>query len=309
MIDILLATYNGEAFLRQQLDSIINQDFSDWRLLIRDDVSSDNTANILSEYAQKHPDRIKVIDNNGLNLGARQNFAELLRIAESDLMMICDQDDIWLPDKISITLNKMKELQGNFGNIVPLLVHTNFKIINADLDVLAESGWKYLNIDPGKAGSLNRLLVNNTQTGCTIMLNRPLRDIALPIPQEAVMHDWWLALVAAVFGRSGLIGRPTMLYRQHGENVSGNKKKWGLTHVFRQLHELPFHRRELQRFRKQAEAFLRKYRDNLNADQEKLIETYSMLDKYNCLLRRYYIIKHRLFFCGLSRNIGWLIVC
>lgn len=308
MVDIILATYNGEANLVQQLDSIIKQQCQDWRLVIRDDVSSDNTPALLEQYANKFNGKIKIIQNDGLNLGACQNFSRLLRHAEADYIMLCDQDDVWLPDKIQITLAKMKEMEATYGIDKPLLVHTDLRVVDANLKVLADSGWQYQKIDPVKGCYLNRSLVQNVPTGCTMMINRALRDIALPIPKEAIMHDWWLALVAAAFGRIGYVAHPTLLYRQHGENVSG-AQAWETTRIVRRLLNLGNTKKIIRDIQKQAGAFLKRYHDVLDPESREMIGIFAGLSDRGFLERRYYIMKYGFLHTGLARNIGMLLFC
>ena len=148
--------------------------------------------------------------------------------------MFCDQDDVWFPDKIAVTLGKMQELEGRHGGERPLLVHTDMKVADGNLRVVADSLWRYQKSDPVRGEALNRLLVQNCATGCSMMINRALCDLALPIPAEAMMHDWWLVLVAAAFGTIGHCAEPTLLYRQHGANDVG-AKKWSLADLVPQL--------------------------------------------------------------------------
>lgn len=308
MVDIILAAYNGETNISAQLDSLIDQEYQDWRLLVRDDVSHDNTPNILEQYAEIFSEKIKLVKNDGINLGAFQNFSTLLSHAEAHYIMFCDQDDIWMPDKIQITLAKMKEMEAKYGIDRPLLVHTDMKVVDANLRVIAESCWKYQKTDPVKGISLNRLLVQNVPTGCTMLINKALLDLALPIPKEAIMHDWWLALVAAAFGQIGYIANPTLLYRQHGENVTG-AKAWGLPHIGKQLLHMQDTKKIMRDIQKQAGAFLNRHFNLLDPQKHEIIEAYANLSHRGFFERRYFIIKYGFFHTGLIRNIGMFLFC
>lgn len=308
MVDIALATYNGEVNLVQQLDSIVNQEYSDWRLLVRDDVSSDQTPLILDAYAKKFPEKFKTIANSGQNLGSCQNFSEILRHSDAKYVMFSDQDDVWLPDKITKTLAKMKEMECTYGSDVPLLVHTDFKIVDSNLNLLAASGWDYQKIDPIKGASFNRLLVQNVPTGCTTMINKSLCELVLPIPPEARMHDCWVGLVAGMFGHLGFIKEPTLMYRQHGSNVTG-AVPWGLPHIIRQLSKLRELKEMIQKSRRQAGAFNQRYHDRLSQENRKMIDIYSGLSEHNCISRKYYIVKYGFYYVGLIRNVGMFILC
>src|SRR5690606_39057310 len=136
-------------------------------------------------------------------------------------VMFSDADDCWFPDKISLTLDLMRVVEKDEGGArTPTLVHTDLAVVDRDLRPIADSLWQYQGVNPDLT-SLNRLLIQNCVTGCTVMVNRPLRELASPIPPGVVMHDWWMALVASSFGRIARIARPTLLYRQHGRNDTG----------------------------------------------------------------------------------------
>ena len=125
---ILLGTYNGGRFLREQLDSLFAQTMKDFQLYIRDDGSTDDTMLIVKEYQQLHPNIVKVEDE-GKNLGAKGNFERLLALTDADYYMFCDQDDVWLPDKIEVSFAKMKQMEQRYGDI-PLLVHTDLEVVD-----------------------------------------------------------------------------------------------------------------------------------------------------------------------------------
>lgn len=223
MIDILLATYNGEKYLNQQIDSIITQTYKDWQLLIRDDLSTDNTVNIIKNYICKYPDKIRLIEDNKGHLGLAQNFGALLELALSEYIMFCDQDDIWLPNKIELTLNTMKAAGQTWPN-TPLLVHTDLKVVDETLIPIAESFWKLHRISPESDCQLKKIIYRNIVTGCTVMINKKAKEISMPFPPEAWIHDWWIALNVVKYGKIIHIATPTVLYRQHIANLIGVKK-------------------------------------------------------------------------------------
>jgi len=220
-ITIILASYNGERYLSEQIDSLISQTYENWELLIRDDCSRDRSAAILSNYCSLDL-RIKILNNEGLNLGAAQNFSCLLEnvVIKSTYIMFCDQDDIWLPDKLEKTLAEMKRLEANSGNNVPVMIYGTYKMINEnghDLD---------LNVpDYSTVPALKLLLSQNYIYGCTMMINRSLAAASCPIPHTAENHDYWISLIAVLSNaRVGYINKPLLLYRQHSNNVSGSYK-------------------------------------------------------------------------------------
>jgi glycosyltransferase involved in cell wall biosynthesis len=218
-IEILLATYNGERTVAEQIESILGQSSTDWHLLVHDDGSNDSTVKIVKCYESKHPDRITFLDDEVRVGSAKGNFEYLMKRSTAPYVMFCDQDDVWFPEKVEKTFAFMKLLEQEAGEI-PLLIHTDVKLVDSGLNVLSESMFR----SHGISGSadLNELLVRNNVTGCTVMVNRQALDVSLPMPREAPMHDWWVALsVLSNNGRIEWMDSPTMYYRQHGGNTVG----------------------------------------------------------------------------------------
>lgn len=223
MIAILLSTYNGEKFLRQQLDSIINQDYRDWTLYIRDDGSSDNTLKILHEYYELY-DKIIIIKDNLGNLGVAQSFFCLMNCVDANYYMFCDQDDIWLQNKISISLNCMHELESSYGTKLPLLVFTDLQIVDADLNVLNKSFFE--NCGTTSIVSTQKFHYTGSMVpGCVMLFNKSAKDVSAPYKKSKyVIHDYWLILkTISNHGYIKCLNLPTMLYRQHGHNTLGAK--------------------------------------------------------------------------------------
>ena len=308
-IDILLAVYNGENFLREQIDSLLSQSVGNWTLLARDDGSTDSSMNVLRSCQQENPGKITIVENDGLNAGTLGNFSALLQRSSAEYVMFCDQDDVWFPDKIAVTLGKMQELENRHGSECPLLVHTDMKVTDGSLTVVAESLWRYQKSDPERGESLNRLLVQNCATGCSMMINSALRALALPIPREAMMHDWWLVLVAAAFGRIGHCVEPSMLYRQHGANDVG-AKQWSVAEFALQLASVGgarafFNERKsvLRSVRLQAQAFSERYATLLSREQREMLAAYVALEDYPFLRRKWCLVKYGFFHTGIARNI------
>jgi glycosyltransferase involved in cell wall biosynthesis len=239
MIDILLATYNGEKYLKQQIDSILAQSYQDWQLLIRDDNSSDSTVNIIKDYAGKYPQKIRLIEDKQGRLGIALNFGKLLEQTVNEYVMFSDQDDIWLPNKINLTLNTMKDAEKIYPNI-PILVHTNLKVVDENLKTIADSLWSYCKMSP-LDNSLNKIIYRNVATGCTTMINRKAVEVSKSIPPEARVHDWWVALNVAKTGKIVHISLPTVLYRQHTQNIIGAKRSGfaSISALIRKLQEWP----------------------------------------------------------------------
>lgn len=193
-VDILLATYNGERFLQQQINSIFEQTHTNFFIYIRDDGSKDNTVSIIKEYVQKYPDKIAIIEDNFGNLGVTQNFNELMKYSTANYIAFSDQDDIWLPQKIEKSFNLLKEIEEKHNNL-PAFVYSDMKIIDENDQLTHPSFWKLASLAP-KYFTFNRLLMQSIPHGCTILMNKKLKEIAFPIPQNAILHDHWLSVIS-----------------------------------------------------------------------------------------------------------------
>lgn len=219
-IDILLATYNGEKFLKEQIDSILNQTYSNFRLLISDDCSNDDTRKILEEY-EKKDNRIKVFYQEK-NLGYVKNFEFLLKQVENSIYALSDQDDVWLPEKIEKTYNKLKQTDSD-------LVFTDLEVVNEGLEIIYPSFNDYMlltrKIKKYKDSYLLQYLYNCI-TGCTLMSKKEFLDRIIPIPIDSkyVIHDTWIGLIVSLYGKIEYLDEKTVKYRQHGNNQVGAGK-------------------------------------------------------------------------------------
>lgn len=276
-IDILLATYNGEKYLSEQIDSIIKQSISDWKLLIRDDGSNDQTLEIIRSYTERFPDKIVHIHDTDYNLGVTHNFERLMEYATSPYLMFCDQDDIWLPDKIEKSLKKIQEMKQQYGSHIPLLVYTDLAVCNEAGTLTAHSFWKYQGGDPSLPLDYAKALVQNNATGNTFIFNRALCDHALPFSPDTVMHDWWVALTALYLGEIDYLTDQTILYRQHDTNVSGTKGK----NILPILRKLPRYCKTLQHNVQQAESFLQRFQYRLHPKQINTLQAFTSLFQIN----------------------------
>lgn len=222
MIEILLATYQGERFLAAQIESILAQSYSEWTLLIHDDGSSDRTIEIANKYALAHPSKINLILDGVRTGGAKNNFSHLLSKSSSDYVMFCDQDDVWLNTKIEVFQKTMNQSEQEFGKDTPIGIFSDCRIVAHDLTTIAPSGWQYLRSGPRFASSLNLLTSRNCIFGCAMMVNKAGISVSTPIPSQALMHDWWIGLCVLKYqGHLIPIEAQTVLYRQHDLNVVG----------------------------------------------------------------------------------------
>ena len=217
-IDILLASYNGEKYIAEQLDSLLAQTFKDFRILIRDDGSTDRTPEIIEEYARKYPGIIEVVHDDAVCKYHAKNFFQLIKYATADYVMFCDQDDYWLKYKIEITRDYMKnteKLNPNKG----VLIFTGLQLVDEKLQDLDR--FFCLGVTK-KSYSLHDLVMKtNCVAGCTIMINRRIYENLGDYSDCINYHDHWIAMYASAYGVVQHIPMALMLYRQHNDQAIG----------------------------------------------------------------------------------------
>ncbi len=294
-VQIILATYNGEKFLRKQLDSLFHQTFRDFSVLVRDDGSTDNTLSILSEYQQKYPGRISILQDNKKNVGATQNFGILLAQAEADYIFFCDQDDIWLDHKIELSLQAIQLLEQQ-DNTVPCMVFSDMKAMDENDQILSDSVWQQLHLHPDFF-TLNRLLIQNIPHGCTMVINKAMRNLACPVPKEAILHDHWIALLAASCGKWSALHAPTVLLRNHSQNVTRkqvsfiDKLKRFITNFFSKTEYDHFIRIRVQ----QAKALQLRTSSFIKDEQYDILKDFISLEKISGWKRKRMMIKRHFY--------------
>lgn len=224
-VDILLATYNGEKYICELLDSLVAQSYTAWRLLVSDDGSSDSTPEIVRRYEAMDA-RVVVIDNKAGRKGSTANFMGLLPFVEASYAMFCDQDDVWLSRKIQVELDALQHLEHNVGSDKPLAVYTDMKVVDTDLNLvddshLLRSGARIRNDD------LRDLLTRNYIPGCAMMMNRAACQLSSRANGDTTIdwHDWWVAIVCAAMGQVQYVDDAPVLYRQTGLNQVGSKRR------------------------------------------------------------------------------------
>ncbi len=249
---VVLGTYNGEEYLAEFVESVRGQSYGNWRMLIRDDGSNDATRSIvrrlaagdarietlndpirgdhiLNDAGDSKPDR-----RQNLRLGPSGNFGVLLQTAldrGARYVLPADQDDVWLADKVSRQMEAMREAEASppmdgLPGATPILVHADMTVVDAELATVGRSFFGLTGLRHDAACPLRTLLAHNVIPGCTMLLNRALLELAVPVPREAPLHDWWIALCAAASGRLIFLPEPTALYRQHGGNAIGARSFW-----------------------------------------------------------------------------------
>lgn len=216
-ISVVLCTYNGSKFLNKQLDSILGQSYEIDEIIIVDDCSVDSTREILEEYKAKY-DKIKLFFNTK-NLGTNLSFQYALSLAECEYIVLCDQDDIWIENKIEVQMN-MVVSSPFYKKEQPLLVFHDLRLIDQHDNVIMDSFWELHKFKPNKF-SFKKLMISNIVTGCTCLINRKMRDEILKCDmQDILMHDHLIALIAYGFGNFIHINEQLINYRSHNNSVT-----------------------------------------------------------------------------------------
>jgi glycosyltransferase involved in cell wall biosynthesis len=310
-IEILLSTYNGAKYLDALLESIVAQDHEDWSLLIRDDGSTDLTKDIVQRWRRDHPNKINVIDEKlDNNLGAVRSFSRLMELSTAPYVMFADQDDVWLPGKVRLTLEAMRRQESKSGSARPVLVHTDLAIVDENLRVVSKSLWDYQGLVPRRNPKLSMVMLENCAWGCAVMLNRALVTAVRSIPPEAVHHDWWIALVAAAFGTTIPIHEQPILYRRHGGNESEISNVREVSRSGLADWRVPRRRlaQLLEEGRLRVLKFLEVYGGQMSPHQIAAAEAFLHLHERGFVGRRVDILRYGLSFSGLPRTLGLLLL-
>ena len=297
---ILMATYNGEKFLREQIDSILQQTCSDWTLVISDDGSNDGTPSIIAEYAARYPGRI-VQHHSGRHFGnARDHFLYLMKAFPKDYVLFCDQDDSWYPEKVGKLLEALRSEEQKCGPDMPILVFSDQVPVDARKKPLGSSLMSYQK-QYTDAFDYRSIIMQNVVTGGSMAINHSLARLAEACLDESgtIMHDWWLAIVAARFGKIIYIDEPLGIYRQHGNNVTGAKNVGSLAYVLDRLFNIKNARAAILRKKAQAAVFRESYQDQLSGEDIRFLEEFEKETSGLVFYWRYRRLIHT-----LSRKIG-----
>lgn len=305
-IDIIMATRNGRQYLKEQIDSILNQTFTDFRLIIRDDASSDGTVDLLSMYQTLYPDKIKIVGDGTASGSAKNNFFLLMKESEADYVMFADQDDVWESNKVEEAYRYIRSREKKVGKDKPILCHGDPKVVNEKLEMMNESMGKVQKLDY-KRKKLRHYLVQNNLTGCTTIANRKLIDLCEEMPEEAIMHDWWLALIASAFGRVMFMGEAHMLYRQHGNNTEGVKNLRSPIYLIKKLFDRKNVKKSLELTYSQAEKFYEIFGDRLEMKDAETVKMFCSMKNKRKLSKILTMTEYRFSKSGLSRELGYIL--
>ncbi len=297
-VHIIMASYNGEKYLEEQLDSLLGQTCQDISVEVCDDGSADRTCDIVKQYCSR--DHRITLHKNEKNKGYVRNFLEGMQRSDADYIMLCDQDDIWDRDKVEVTLHAMQQAEKD-GCDQPLMVFTD--AVNFDSDTGKDLGRFHENSHLNtKRLDTAHLFMENKVIGCTVMVNHKVISYLTEIPQEIRVHDWWLALICSHFGRIIYLDRPTLRYRQHSGNMIGGSS-FG-SYVKDRLAGIRSQREALRLSYLQGQSFLAIYGDRMTPEQRETAEKFAGLDSAGWFMRRWNVMKYGFTKSGMMRNAG-----
>lgn len=318
LVAIVLCTFNGSKYIEALMDSIIVQTYENWELWISDDGSKDNTISVVRQYAEFYPEKIHILPEHA-PLGACTNFLKTLtgaQLNEAEYYMFADQDDVWFPDKIEKMVAAMRMEEQSERKETPLLIHSDCRVTDQNLQTIASSFTEYMGYNQSMK-SLPHLLVQNNVVGASVLFNRALRNRIHSVPQSAVMHDHWIALMAAAFGRIGYLPEATYDYRQHAENVIGAREGGAWRELKNKLNS--FHKSRnnptgssggkgggYDALFRQCEEFLRLYGNDMSAGDKRTVEQFLLIPE-SCRLRKMGIVlKNGFVYDKIYRTLGEL---
>ena len=267
MIEILMTTYNSEKYIEEQLNSILNQHFKNFHVTISDDSSSDRTMQIIQKYAKIFPEKISIIYDEAMIGSVCKSFSRLLQQCNAEYIAFCEQEDIWKKDKLLIEIKKIRQLEALHGKSTPILVHSDLEIIDDNFNINHKSFFKHNNLlsEP----KLENLLIENSIKGGTCLFNNALLLLSKNMPGEVIMYDWWIALLAASFGKIGFVNLPLVSCREKSKEINSRKNS---------IRPLDFLKASIQYSYKQAEILLFQFSTNLP------INKFEIIGEYACFL-------------------------
>ncbi len=321
MVTVLLCTYNGAAYVRAQLQSILDQTVQDLHVVVSDDGSTDETLEIVEAMEAVHPGRITILRQDPPTGSAQRHFLKLLverAYDMADYIMLSDQDDIWLPEKVEKTLARMQADEAACRAAgeanASILVHCDSRIVDRALREIAPSFVAYQKMTPSRC-QLQQLLVQNNVVGGALMMNRALAERITEIPAHCVMHDQWIALIASAFGHIDFVPESLYLYRQHGDNVLGAGKGSRIMEILGRFGigrkdgktkaEMDAHSQNVYReMFLQAECFRSCFDAELSAQQKHLLDEFTAIPQRNRLGKICTILRYGFTYNLFHRTVG-----
>jgi len=308
LVDILLPIFNGEKYLPDLLSSISCQSYKNFHLIIRDDVSLDGSVRLLKDYGGLLSNKVSIFVNED-NVGVVRNINFLLESSVAPYIMFADQDDFWLKNKISKSLKEIQKIEGELGVDTPIVVFSDAYVgddalVKQKRSLVECNG--YFEYNPScEINLFKNLMVQNIASGCTMIINETLKKRLMSIPKEAIMHDWWIMLVASAMGKVVFLSEKTMVYRLHRGNTLGLRRASFFMSVIDIVLSPKRAKSRVVATYIQAGAFQRIYADFINDDVKALLFEYSSLSRYNFFRRCQVLWKNKFKKSSVGKTIGF----
>lgn len=304
--EIILCTRNSAKFLDKFLESIASQTNDDFHLVVSDDCSTDETIDIVKAHQTRFRHPVQLTCRTQPSGGARNHYAELLLRSKADYVFIADHDDIWLPHKIENGLSRLRRLESIHGVNKPILAHGDLRVIDGADRITHPSFWAFKAIDPAYGLHIETALMHASVVGCTVGVNRALLARIGEIPPAAIMHDWWINLIAAAMGIVDYDSEPHILYRIYGQNAS-QPKRASLGRALSNWNNLREGRLWIKRRLDQGKAFREAYRDECPAEVRRALDSFLLMAQAGPIRRRYLFSRSRFRSPDRWRNVAALI--
>ena len=266
MISVALACYNGENFIYEQIQSIINQTITDLEIIICDDKSTDNTIDIIHNIKDK---RIKLYQNN-IQLGVVKNFEKAISLCNGEYIALSDQDDVWVEKKLEKQLNQYI-IEREKRPSGPLLLYHDLILVDKELEVLKDSFWKLYKISNF---SLAKNLFDNHFTGCTTFFDKITSEYYLPFISTDILHDHSMSILTNCFGKNIEMNEKLIKFRRHQNNSTNTNKE---NNLLKKLSNSNKYEKEI----KFAKKFYHENKQKLNETQQKTFEKFIRLENKN----------------------------
>ncbi|WP_446027649.1 glycosyltransferase [Lelliottia amnigena] len=296
---VIIATYNGEKYLMEAIDSIPKE----CDLFISDDSSTDSTVPLLSSLKNRN---VKVINYSSGGKPAL-NFANAINNAsnEYEYYFLADQDDVWTQDKFSTLTSEIKDLEVIHGQGCPILIFGDSIVVDESLNVINESFFDYDGLAENITQNSNlNIFFQNIAQGATMVFNRSLLEAIRPISGSIYMHDWWILLYASNFGKVKKSNYKTLLYRQHGNNNIGANKRNFFEQICNQVKGKGKVKNHLEKISLQNLNFEKQYGDILSKDVQEFLLNYRLIKKQSFLSRKLFLIKNKIWLSNLKRSLA-----
>lgn len=297
-----MSVYNGERYLREQLNSLALQTYSNWKLIVRNNGSSDATQKILEDFQLLHgSSKIQIVKNTEKPLEVYHSFAKLSDQVSDGYIMFCDGDDFWLPNKVKHAVENLQKMENQFGMDTPLLFHTDLVIVDEHLSILNPSMRKAQKLGNKKRSAIGCIMHNNG-VGNTFIFNTALAKKAMKRPSKFIMHDVYYLTLATIFGQVSSSPKAHILYRQHSTNVCGGHQL-GWREYYSKMDRRQI-RSKLKEKYLLAGNIAHLFKGEISESLYRQLIEIGGLEKCSGLKRRYILIKNKAFMSGIFRNIG-----